>query len=157
MKKIVQVALLFLISINIYASGENNYQHYDKADIKNRAYGTNFKDLALMICMQIANKKLNKPIDKDLENTIGALWSAEWFSFDAENTDKTKRTINELNRLSEQYITSAGTLKHDPNATTYAFKCLNFYHSDDLDDLMRSFVISPKISLREEFSDKGTP
>lgn len=153
MNKILFLISLFLsLCTNVYAASQNNHQHYDKANIKNRSYGLNFKDFALLNCLQIADKKLNKPVNKDLKGATGS-FIQEWVAFDADDTEKTKMTMSEINRLSEKYINEVGRLKRDPNATVYTLGCLNFYHSDDLNNLMRSFVTHPELTFREEYTD----
>lgn len=147
------IILLFLLTFtNAYGQDQNSYQHYDEANIKNRTYGTNFKDFALLNCLQVADKKLNNSYNEDLQKSTGTFLQ-EWIAFDAEDIDKTKITMREINRLSEKYISDVGGLAYDLNATVYTLGCLNFYHSDELDNLMHSFVIRPKMTFREEYTD----
>lgn len=146
------IAFFLLVGTSIYAKDQNNYQHYDKANIKNRTYGSNFKNFALLNCLQIANKKINNLENKDLQGATRT-FMPEWITFEADDIEKIKKTMIEINRLSEKYIKKVGGLKQDPNATIYTLGCLNFYHSDDLDNLMRSFVIHPDLTFREEYTD----
>lgn len=151
-KLALSIILLFLFCTNAYAIDQNKQQAYDKANISNRSYGTNFKDYALLRCLQIANKKLNNPDNKDL-NWAVSVFFPEWIAFEADDIEKTKNTMKAIDRLSEKYIENAGGLKQDAKATLYTFGCLNFYHSHDLEKLMLSFVLHPEMSLREEFLD----
>lgn len=144
MKKVIILSAfcLGLFYTNAYGMGQKKSQHFDKAKIENRTNAENFKDYALMIYLLIADEKLNRPVNKDLQwSTSGYL--QEWIDADLENIKKTEHTLNEINRLSKKYINSAGGLKHDPKATVYAGGCLDFYHSDELNQLMKYFVVNP--------------
>jgi len=155
MKKIIYLVCLFfvLIHTNVYGINKKVNYHYDKADIKNRTYGQNFKDYALISCLMNAEEKLNRPLNKDLQWSISG-YLQEWIDFDLDNIKKTKYILNEINLLSKKYIDNAGGLQANPKATIYTFGCLNFYHSDDLDKLMKQFVLHSNMTFRQNYPNQ---
>lgn len=122
---------------------------HDRADINYRTYATNFKDSALIGCLQIAYKKINNLDNEDLRNTQRVFWP-EWIDYDFDNINKTEFTIQELKRLSEKYIEETGKLKGEPRSTLYSLGCLNFYHSDDFDKLTKKFIIHPSQTFKKD-------
>lgn len=144
MKKIclLLVSCLGLFHVDAYGVSQKKSQHLDKADISNRTNGENFKSYALMSCLQMVDQKLKRPVNKDLQWSTSGYFQ-EWIDLDLENTQTVDHLFSEIDRLSKKYIKNAGGLKHNSKATIYTAGCLDLYYSDELDRLMKRFVIRP--------------
>lgn len=152
MKKIFLFFVLFLslFHINAYGVEQKKPRHYDKANITDRTNAENFKDYALMTCLQFADEKAHRPINKDLSWSIrGYLQNS--IDFDLDNIKKTEYTLNEIVRLSKKYIDHAGGIQDVPEGTAYIRGCIDFFHSDELNKLMKNFVLRPNQNHRQTY------
>lgn len=133
--------------MNAYGKDQKTHQHYDKAKRENRSNAENFKDYVLITCLKFADKKAQRPVNKDLSWSIKS-YIQDWIDADLENIEKTEYTMNEISQLSKKYINNAGGIQDVPEGTAYASGCLDLYHSDDLDKLMKYFVVNPNKTHR---------
>ncbi|WP_086632132.1 T6SS amidase immunity protein Tai4 family protein [Commensalibacter intestini] len=147
MKKICIIVLLnCFYFINCQAMDKIAQIHYDKADIGYRNYGSNFKDSVFATCLQKAFGSQNPTFNEDAKATRGALFEM-WINFDFKKTGK---VTQKLNKLIQQYLNQPYGSSIYPKSKMYILKCMDLYHSDDLDKLTKEFVIHPNRTYKQD-------
>lgn len=111
-----------------------------------RTYAQNYKDMVLAECIATAYK--NEPVvAKDAGSGASAL--RDWTNYDWE-----KNTYEVVGRLVSQYLARD---YHNPlvepeikGVRFDLLKCLDLYHSRELDALVKRVVINPKRAYRQD-------
>lgn len=147
-RKLFICLLMGCFSFNTASSAnKDNQSHYDKADIGYRTYASNFKDCALAICLNIAFSKHDSILEEDVNATTGALME-RWIDFDADTyLDK---TLKKLPSLIDKYLKQPYGSQFYPNSNLSILKCMDFYHSDDLNKLTEEFVVHPNRTYKQD-------
>lgn len=109
-------------------------------EVASRTYLQNFKDLALSSCIASAYAAEPKA-GADAGATAGGLAST-WTDYDPE------RGAGEINKLIEMYLARTYNSIHGPGIKLDLLKCLDLYHSKDLEQLARRVVQQPARSYR---------
>lgn len=130
-----------------YAAKKENQDHYDKADIGYRTYASNFKDYALAECLHVAFAK-NDPILKEDANASMEALMEMWIDFDADTY--LDRTLNKISPLIDKYLKQPYGSSIYPKSKLLIMKCMDFYHSDDLDKLTKEFVVHPNRTYKQD-------
>ena len=110
-----------------------------------RTYAQNYKDMVLATC--IANAYKN---DKDAAMDAGSSVSAlrDWTFYDLEKAPVAIKTLvdNYLTRGYQNPLVEAET-----EGVRFDFlKCLDLYHSKELDEQVKRLVINPKHTYRQD-------
>ncbi|MFA9949625.1 type VI secretion system amidase immunity protein Tai4 [Dentiradicibacter hellwigii] len=144
MKKTVRVLLSIaaLITSNSYAKNEV----VTSPQAGSRTYAQNYKDMVLAECIATAYKSEPK-VAMDAGSSASAL--QDWTYYD---WDKNPYAI--VNHLVEKYLARD---YHNPlveseiKGVRFDFlKCLDMYHSKELDMLVKRVVIHPKRTYRQD-------
>lgn len=134
-------------SIILFATACSAANTNSKAEQKNvtsamsRTYAQNYKDMALAYCIAKAYS-VDPHANKDATATAGGL--DQWSNYDAENS---ATAIPELVKsyLSRHYASIQGEhVKLD------LMKCIDMYHSKDLEKLVKKYVQNPTHSYRQD-------
>ena len=108
-----------------------------------RSYGQNFKDMAFAHCLSKAYEG-DEAISSDITNSHRALM--DWTYFDLEKAPEA------VTKLVQEYLTLDYTNplanKEEPDLAFNYLKCLDLYHSAELNDLMLEIVPEPEASIR---------
>lgn len=147
MKKILIIALLgCCYFINSQAANKTTQIHYDKADVGYRTYGSNFKDYVLAACLQKAFGNHDSTFNEDAKASKGALLEM-WIDFNFKKSDKIQ---DELGKVIQKYLNQSYGSQIYPKSKLYIFKCMDLYHSDDLDKLTKESVIHPNRTYKQD-------
>lgn len=99
-----------------------------------RSYAQNYKDKVLAACIATAYKN-DKAVQRDAAYTSSAL--NEWGKYDIDaSTGKTEEIVNQF--LSRPYHSY-----HGDDVRLDLLKCLDLYHSKELDLQVKKYVIKP--------------
>lgn len=108
-----------------------------------RSYGQNFKDMAFAHCLSKAYEG-DEVISSDIASSHRAL--IDWTYFDLEKAPEA------VTKLAQEYLaldyTNPLVKAEVPNVEFNYLKCLDLYHSDELNDLMLEVVPEPERSVR---------
>lgn len=106
-----------------------------------RTYGVNYKDMMLAVCIETAYKAA--PVAaQDARDTAGAL--TEWTRYDVESAT----AVDE--KIIDRYLARTYRGKEDPNVRLDLLKCLDMYHSPELETRMRQYVDRPSATYATE-------
>jgi hypothetical protein len=115
-----------------------------------RTCAQNYKDMVLAECIATAYR--NEPsAAMDAGSSVGALM--DWTDFDLErNPDASKSLVNRF--LARDYRNPV--VQSESKGAAFDFlKCLDLYHSQELETEVRRFVTDPKRSYRLENRSSG--
>lgn len=108
-----------------------------------RSNGQNFRDLILVKCLARAHDK-ESAAAVDAQSTASVL--LEWTEYDVENA------TTEIDALIERYLQR--DYRHPllvyQGVRFDVLKCLDLYHSKELDAQVKRFVIKPRRSFRQD-------
>lgn len=110
-----------------------------------RSYGQNYKDMVFAICVANAYQD-EKGASTDAGSSVSAL--RDWTYYDLEKSpDAVKALVNSyLARDYENPLVEA-----EVKGVRFDFlKCLDLYHSDELDALAKEVVINPGHTYRQD-------
>jgi hypothetical protein len=110
-----------------------------------RTYAQNYKDMVFAIC--IANAYKNEPdAAKDAGSSVGAL--RDWTNYDWEKSpDAVKALVDKY--LARDYFNPL--VESEVKGVRFNFlKCLDLYHSKELDALVKRVVINPKRTYQQD-------
>ncbi len=144
MKKSQLFSLLIsvlLATLNVHAKDET----INSPQAGARTYAQNYKDMVLAECVATAYK--NAPaVNKDAGSSVSAL--RDWGYYDLEQSP------DAVNELIERYLARD---YHNPLVESEVkdvrfdfLKCLDLYHSKDLELLVKRLVINPDHSYRQD-------
>ena len=111
-------------------------------EVASRSYAQNFKDLALSSCVATAYASEPKAA-ADAGATAGGLDST-WTNYDPELAS------GEVSKLIEKYLARQYNSIQGPSIKLDLMKCLDLYHSKDLDLLTKRVVPKPNRSYRQD-------
>lgn len=119
----------------------------DSPQAPNRTYGQNYKDMQLATCIAIAYEKDAKA-SKDAGNSAGVL--IEWTYYDAEHgpTESDNLITRYLNRDYHNPLVEYQGVKFD------MLKCLDMYHSKELDALVKRYVLKPNRTYKQDYPNR---
>ena len=130
-----------LLSFTVHASDQPRISPQAGA----RTYAQNYKDMVLATCMTQAYRN-----DTGAATDAGSSASAlrDWTYFDMEKSpDAVKSLVNRY--LARDY--SHPLVESEIKGVRFDFlKCMDLYHSNALDDLVKRLVIHPKRTYRQE-------
>lgn len=136
-KKIVIAILLGQVCIQAIAGGAAQAH---LPPVAKRPYGQNYKDAALIYCMTAAFP--NTPaLNNDASYTMSGI--NEWTSANMDGNDA-------LAALAKKYLAREYHSVHGPQVKLQMLKCLDFYHSKELDALTKKYVPHPKRSFAQD-------
>lgn len=106
-----------------------------------RSYAQNYKDMALASCIATAYQR-DKDISLDASFTANAL--NEWGRYDIdENTGK-------IEKITKEFLKRSYQSHHGSNVQLELLKCIDLYHSDELEQLVKQHVLTPKSSFLKD-------
>lgn len=103
-----------------------------------RSYKQNYKDMALAHCIGTAYEHYPKVLE-DAGATTGAFFHWGHYDFDASN--------QELPALIDDYLSRPYVAKQGDHIRLDLMKCIDMYHSPELEALSNKFVIDPASSF----------
>lgn len=110
-----------------------------------RTYGQNYKDMVLATCIASAYKD-DPTAATDAGSSVGAL--RDWTYYDMENSP------DAINSLVSSYLERDyrnPLVESEVKGIEFHFlKCLDLYHSDELDAQVERFVLSPNRTYRQD-------
>lgn len=112
-----------------------------------RHYGSNFKDYALTYCLEKVFSKHDASFHEEAQAMEGTLME-RWIDFDF-NKDNQK-TLTKLSALTDKYLKQFYGSQMHPKAKLSILKCMDLYHSDDLDKLTKEFVTHPNRTYKQD-------
>jgi hypothetical protein len=115
----------------------------DEPEAPGRAYGQNYKDMLLSMCIARAYSA-DKAASNDARSTASAF--VEWTNYDAE------KATSEIDRLLANYLKREyrNPLVEYKGVRFELLKCLDMYHSKELDAQVKRFVPKPTHSHRRD-------
>lgn len=136
MKLRKKIVVLVLTSIAPFVSADTKNKTSDIPDAPKRTNAKNYKDMVLAYCISDVYK--NDPnVSKDASSTGSAI--VEWTSYDAEHS------VEEMNALIKKYTdrTYHHPLVEYKGIEFGLLKCLDMYHSKELDMQVKKYVSKP--------------
>ena len=115
-------------------------------EVAARSYAQNYKDLALATCIAQAYSA-EKKAAADAGATAAGLEST-WTNYDAENG------AGAIAKLVHKYLARKYHSIHGPEIKLDLLKCLDMYHSKELDAQVKRFVLNPDHSYKQDNSDE---
>lgn len=139
------VLLLGLYSCSANAS--NEAKSGDSPEAGGRTYAQNYKDMLLAGCIARAYEKEAIAFD-DANSTASVL--LEWTYYDAENSPEAidKLLKHYLNRDYHHFLVEYQGVKFG------LLKCLDMYHSKELDAQVKQYVGKPNHTYRQDHPHK---
>lgn len=111
-------------------------------DVASRTYAQNYKDLALATC--VARAYASEPgAAADAAATAAGLEST-WTNYDLENAN------GQLGALVGRYLARPSNSIHGPEIRLDLLKCLDMYHSKELELQVKRLVITPNRSYKQD-------
>jgi len=109
----------------------------------NRSFGQNYKDMVLATCVANAYKN-DKDAPADAGSSVAAL--RDWTYYDLENPDAVKSLIDSY--LARDYRNPLA--ESEAKGVKFDFlKCLDLYHSKELEAQVKQLVANPNRTLRQ--------
>lgn len=110
-----------------------------------RTYAQNYKDMVLATCLTTAYRQ-NSEISKDVGSSISAL--VEWTYYDMEEgPEAVEALVNKY--LSRDYYNPI--VESEVKGVRFDYlKCLDLYHSKELDSLVKHIVYKPQHTYRQD-------
>lgn len=140
----VRSALVILLACVASANGAGDASQ-NSPQAASRTYAQNYRDMVLLTCL--ANAYEGSPgAAGDAGSSVSAL--RDWTYFDLE---KSPSAVNQLvnSYLARDYQNPI--VESEVKGVRFdALKCLDLYHSKDLDTLVRKLVIRPHRTYRQE-------
>ncbi len=138
------VALVICESIG--SANASDKKDVDLPEVASRTYSQNYKDMMLAACIGTAYKS-DAHASGDATDTASAL--NEWGNYDVENsTGKTEQII-------DQYMARKYNSIHGENVRLDLLKCLDMYHSKELDAQVKRYVGKPNHTYRQDHPPKA--
>lgn len=109
-----------------------------------RTYAVNYKDMMLAGCIAMAYKDVPKAAG-DAQRSAGAL--NEWTRYDMESATGVNVTII------DRYLARTYHAKEAPDVRLDLMKCLDMYHSEELDAQVRQYVDRPSATYAGDESE----
>jgi hypothetical protein len=144
------LALVFWPLVGSAASNRHASPHVDGPEAGARTYAQNYRDMVLAICVADAYAN-DKDAGKDVGSSVSA-FDEYWTEFDMdESIDAVGPLVHTY--LARDYFNPL--FEVDVKGVRFDFlKCLDLYHSKDLDALVKRVVIHPNRTYRQ---DKAHP
>lgn len=137
------LAVMFLTSeIAFAADSQKKTDRLDLPEVASRTYAQNYKDLALASCIAQAYSGEPKAA-ADAGATAGGLDST-WTNYDPEKGG------GEISKLVSRYLARKYNSIHGPDIKLDLLKCLDMYHSKELDAQVKRFVSKPNRTYRRD-------
>lgn len=112
-------------------------------EVASRSYAQNYKDLALASC--IARAYSDEPrATADASATTAGLEST-WTNYDLE------KGAGEMSKLVDSYLARTYNSIHGPQIRLDLLKCLDMYHSKELQAQVKRFVPTPSRSYKQDY------
>jgi hypothetical protein len=99
-----------------------------------RTYDINYRDMMLAGCIATAYKDAPQ-VAKDAEYSVGAFH--EWTRFDMESATGVK------DQIIDRYLARTYHAKDAPDVRLDLMKCIDMYHSEELDAQVKQYVDRP--------------
>lgn len=142
-KPIIHSAILLIALSSISIQADN--QPISSPQAGSRSYLQNYKDMVLAECVATAYKN-DSTAAMDAGSSVSAL--RDWSYYDAEQSiDKVAPLIDSYLKRDYKNPLVESEIK---NVQFDFLKCLDLYHSDDLDKLAKKVVINPKHTYRKD-------
>lgn len=142
-----QLCILFVSAILIISNVQAKDEAVTSPQAGARTYAQNYKDMVMAECVATAYK--NEPAaTKDAGSSVSAL--RDWSYYDLEQSpDAVKELIERYLARDYHNLLAESEVK----GVRFDFlKCLDLYHSEDLEALTKNLVINPKRSYRQDNS-----
>ncbi|MBP2171472.1 hypothetical protein J2125_004664 [Erwinia toletana] len=137
-------SLLLIMMIIPYISHAQDYPQ-SSPQAATRSYAQNYKDMVLATCIATAWRN-----DKDVATDAGSSVSAlrDWTYYDlAKSPDRVKALVEEYLRRDYHNPLTESEVK---GVRFDLLKCLDLYHSNQLEEQVRQLVINPQHSYRQD-------
>lgn len=143
-------AVVFLLASQGVVHAKDNAATWPQA--AGRTYLQNYKDMVLATCISDAYKD-DKTAPADAGSSVSAL--RDWTYFDMDKSpDEIKALIDQFLKRNYANPLAEGEAK----GVKFDFlKCLDLYHSKELDDQAKKYVIKPTHTYRQDSKAKSNP
>lgn len=143
-KQIAMPALIMIACHSAFAADAKKplEPYQENPEVASRTYFQNYKDLALAACIAQAYSGESKAA-ADAGATASGLDST-WTSYDVENGS------DEIYKLVNQYLKRQYNSVQGPEIKLDLMKCLDLYHSKELEILAKRVVLNPARSYRKD-------
>jgi hypothetical protein len=121
----------------------------DSPQVGARTYSQNYRDMVLAICIGNAYKRDNDAA-VDLGSSVSAL--RDWALYDLEQApDEITALVNSY--LARDYHNPL--VESEIKGVRFDFlKCLDMYHSEELDQQVKKLVINPERTYRQDYPQR---
>jgi hypothetical protein len=125
------------------ASGnKNSDRQSDLPEVASRTYAQNYKDLVLASC--IAEAYSGEPKAAADAGATAAGLESTWTNYDLE------KSSGQISKLVDRYLARKYNSIHGPDIKLDLLKCLDLYHSKELDAQVKRFVLTPGRTYRQD-------
>lgn len=145
-KPLIHSVALLMAFLSVFAQAEDKPINSPQAG--SRSYIQNYKDMVLAECVATAYKN-DRNAAVDAGSSVSAL--RDWSYYDFE------QSIDKVMPLIESYLKrdyKNPLVESEIKNVEFDFlKCLDLYHSNELDKLANNVVINPKRSYRQDHTN----
>lgn len=145
MNKVAQIAFVILSACTVSTAARSPNAAIDGPRAATRTYGENYRDMALAMCIADAYKA-EPSVASDVGSSVSAL--RDWTYYDMDNApDALQTLVKKYLALDYRNPLADAEVK----GVQFNFlKCLDLYHSDELEAQVRQFVPNPNRTYRED-------
>ena len=115
----------------------------DLPEVASRSYAQNYKDLALASC--IARAYSDEPRAAADASATAAGLESTWTNYDLE------KGAGEISKLVNRYLARTYNSIHGPQVRLDLLKCLDMYHSKELQAQVKRFVPTPGRTYKQDY------
>ncbi len=134
----------FLITLTFFYMNSYAANSYHLPDAAYRPYGQNYRDIALTYCVARAYRSEPKASEDAIYSSSGI---DNWTRYDLENnTGQIEKLVNKY--LSREYHSFEG-----PSIKLNLMKCMDMYHSKELDALVKKYVRKPNRTYVQDYPE----
>jgi hypothetical protein len=106
-----------------------------------RPYAINYRDMMLAGCIAMAYKNVPQAAE-DARHSAGAL--TEWTEYDVENATGVS------DQIIDRYLARTYHAKDQPDVRLDLLKCIDMYHSAELDAQVKQYVDRPSATYADD-------
>jgi hypothetical protein len=144
-KKKILICTLLQFSFLLSAPGYAGDEAIASPQAGARTYAQNYKDMVLAMCLANAYKN-DKNASIDVGSSVSAL--RDWTNYDLEKSPDAIKTLVD-HYLARDYRNPL--VESEIKGVSFDFlKCMDLYHSRELDAQVKRLVINPKHTYRQD-------
>lgn len=133
--------ILIFLKITSYAADAPTSKQFGLPKAAYRTYAQNYKDSALAFCIAKAYESEPKTYTDAIATADGL---DNWGSYDIENS------TGEIPRLVKSYLIRDYPSFQGPTIKLNLLKCIDLYHSKELEELVKRYVSEPNRTYRQD-------